>query len=90
MLVKDAVAERIRALCAQRGIKVNELANLSGVTPSTVYSINELQQQALLGIKEIAYSKSCNAIIGIHFDYLDCENGRFIIAYGDLALVQKE
>lgn len=38
MAVKDAVAERFRQLCAQRGIKSNELANLSGVTPSTVYS----------------------------------------------------
>lgn len=37
--IKDAVAERFRQLCAQRGIKSNELANLSGVTPSTVYSL---------------------------------------------------
>ncbi len=39
MAVKDAVAERFRQLCDQRGIKSNELANLSGVTPSTVYSL---------------------------------------------------
>lgn len=39
MMVKDAVAERFRQLCDQRGIKSNELANLSGVTPSTVYSL---------------------------------------------------
>ena len=39
MQVKDAVAGRIRGLCRERGIKVNELANLSGVTPSTVYSL---------------------------------------------------
>lgn len=37
--IQDAVAERFRQLCAQRGIKSNELANLSGVTPSTVYSL---------------------------------------------------
>lgn len=39
MQVKDAVAERVRILCSERGIKVNELANMSGVTPSTVYSL---------------------------------------------------
>ena len=39
MTVKDVVAERFRQLCAQRGIRYNELANLSGVTPSTVYSL---------------------------------------------------
>lgn len=39
MTVKDAVAERFKELCSQRGIKTNELANLAGVTPSTVYSM---------------------------------------------------
>lgn len=39
MGVKDAVANRFKALCAERGIKVNELATLSGVTPSTAYSM---------------------------------------------------
>ena len=39
MTVKDAVAERFRVLCIERHIKVNELANLSGVTPSSVYSM---------------------------------------------------
>lgn len=39
MGVKDAVARRFRALCEQRGIRINELANRSGVTPSTVYSM---------------------------------------------------
>lgn len=39
MSVKDAVATRLRAICAQQGIRINELANISGVTPSTVYSL---------------------------------------------------
>ena len=39
MGVKDAVANRFKALCAEREIKVNELATLSGVTPSTAYSM---------------------------------------------------
>ena len=39
MAVKDAVAARFAELCRERGIKYNELATLSGVTPSTVYSM---------------------------------------------------
>ena len=39
MLVKEAVAMRFRQIMADRGMRPNELANLSGVTPSTVYSL---------------------------------------------------
>ena len=39
MLMKDAAVKRFQDLCRQRGIKYNELATLSGVTPSTVYSM---------------------------------------------------
>ena len=39
MSVKDAVANRFLELCKQRNIKINELANLSGVTASTAYSM---------------------------------------------------
>jgi DNA-binding Xre family transcriptional regulator len=39
MNVKQAVARRIELLCKERGIAYNELANICGVTPSTIYSI---------------------------------------------------
>ncbi len=39
MSVKDVVAERFKKLCESRNITVNELANISGVTPSTAYSM---------------------------------------------------
>lgn len=39
MNVKQAVVARFRGLLAERNIRPNELANLSGVTPSTVYSM---------------------------------------------------
>ena len=39
MSVKDSVAQRIKGLCGERGITPNSLANISGVTPSTVYSL---------------------------------------------------
>lgn len=37
--VKRAVVQRFKEICNERNIKPNELANLSGVTPSTVYSL---------------------------------------------------
>ncbi|MGD9569775.1 MAG: helix-turn-helix domain-containing protein [Sedimentibacter sp.] len=39
MYVKEAVLERINEICYERGLAVNKLANLSGITPSTVYSV---------------------------------------------------
>lgn len=39
MNVKQAVARRIELLCKERSIAYNELANLCGITPSTIYSI---------------------------------------------------
>lgn len=42
---KEAIANRILQLCDERNIAINELANISGVSPSTVYSIlNEKSQ----------------------------------------------
>ena len=37
--VKEAVAARFVELMKERSIKTNELANRSGVTPSSVYSM---------------------------------------------------
>lgn len=37
--VKNAVVKRFKSICNERGIAANELANISGVTPSTVYSL---------------------------------------------------
>lgn len=39
MNAKEAVAQRIIELCKDQDIAVNALANLSGVSPSTVYSM---------------------------------------------------
>ena len=47
MSVKDAVAARFAALCREREIKPNELATLSGVTPSTVYSMLDARRREL-------------------------------------------
>lgn len=39
MSVKDIVVKRFVQLCNERNITINELANISGVTPSTAYSM---------------------------------------------------
>lgn len=39
MNAKDAVARRIQSLCLERDIAVNALANQSGISPSTIYSM---------------------------------------------------
>lgn len=55
MNTKEAVAKRILELCKGKNIAVNALANLSGVTPSTVYSIlNEKSQNpGIVSIKKL-------------------------------------
>lgn len=47
MLVKDAVAMRFMSICNSRGITANELAVISGVTPSTVYSMLNPERRKL-------------------------------------------
>lgn len=45
MNTKEAVAQRIIELCKERNIATNALANISGVSPFTVYSmLNEKSQ----------------------------------------------
>lgn len=39
MDVKDVVVKRFNELCKERNMRINELANISGVTPSTAYSM---------------------------------------------------
>lgn len=41
MRIKQLIVERFLMLCEEAGIKLNELATRSGVTPSTVYSMLE-------------------------------------------------
>jgi transcriptional regulator with XRE-family HTH domain len=54
MSVKDTVALRFQQLCRERGIRINELANLSGVTPSTAYSMLDPRRRdiSILTIKK--------------------------------------
>jgi len=47
MNVKQAVVIRFKEIMEQREIRPNELANLSGVTPSTVYSMLDERRKEL-------------------------------------------
>ena len=55
MNIKEAVAQRILDLCAERNIAVNALATVSGIPPSTVYSmLNEKSKNpGVVSIKKI-------------------------------------
>ncbi len=55
MSVKDAVALRIQNICIERKIRTNELANISGITASTVYSLLDPRRRdvSIITIKKI-------------------------------------
>lgn len=69
MSVKDVVAARFRSLCSGREISTNALANLSGVTPSTVYSLLDERRR---DVSIITIKKLC--------DGLDISLGEFFSA----------
>ena len=59
MSVKDAVAKRFRRICEERNITVNELANRSGVTPSTAYSMMDENRR---DISIVTIKKFCDGL----------------------------
>ena len=59
MDVKDAIVKRFLELCHQKNIKINELACISGVTPSTAYSMMD-QSRRDVSIRTI--KKFCDGL----------------------------
>ena len=59
MSVKDIVVSRFAELCAERQIKINSLANLSGVTPSTVYSMMDSDRR---DVSIVTIKKLCDGL----------------------------
>lgn len=55
MNTKEAVAERIIQICKERNMAINALANISGVSPSTVYSMLNAKSQnpGIVSIKKL-------------------------------------
>ena len=78
MRIKEAIVKRFQQLCRERSIKYNELATLSGVTPSTVYSMMDSHRK---DVSVITVKKLCDGLeISIPdffndplFDYLEQE-----------------
>lgn len=59
MNAKEAVAKRIIELCKSKSIAINQLANISGMSPSTIYSmLNEKSQNP--GI--VSIQKLCDGL----------------------------
>lgn len=74
MSVKDAVVKRFCELCDERNIKINELANISGVTPSTAYSMMDKNRR---DISIITIKKFCDGLditLGEFFSTADFDN----------------
>ncbi len=74
MSVKDIVVKRFKELCEERNIKINELANLSGVTPSTAYS---MMDESRRDISIITIKKFCDGLditLGEFFSTEDFDN----------------
>ena len=69
MTTKEAVAQRIIDLCAERNIAVNALANISGVAPSTIYSMLNAKSQnpGVVSIKKI-----CDGLEISVREFFDC------------------
>ena len=59
MSVKDVVSQRFQDLCDERKIKINELANISGVTPSTAYSMMDKTRR---DVSIITIKKFCDGL----------------------------
>ncbi len=59
MNVKDATVERFKQILKERNIAINELATLSGVTPSTAYSMFDSSRR---DISLITVKKFCDGL----------------------------
>ena len=59
MRMKEAIVKRFQQLCQERNIRYNELANLSGVTPSTVYSMMDERRK---DVSAVTVKKLCDGL----------------------------
>ncbi|MBQ9914705.1 MAG: helix-turn-helix transcriptional regulator [Clostridia bacterium] len=59
MGIKKAIVKRLQMICVERNIRYNTLATLSGVTPSTVYS---LLDESRKDIGVVVLKKLCDGL----------------------------
>ncbi len=70
MLIKEAIVLKFKMLCKDRGIALNQLATMSGVTPSTVYSMVDESRKDL---SVITVKKLCDGLDISIVDFFDDE-----------------
>lgn len=70
MNISQATARRILELCKEKGITVNKLANISGVTQSTV---NDIVNHKAKNIGIITIKKLCDGFEITITDFFDTE-----------------
>lgn len=70
MNTKEAVARRVLQLCEERSMAINALASVTGVPPSTVYSmLNEKSQNP--GV--VSIKKLCDGLEISLREFFDCD-----------------
>ncbi len=74
MSVKDIVASRFSDICKQRNIKINELANISGVTPSTAYSMMDSSRRDISIVTIKKFCDGLNITLGEFFSTPEFDN----------------
>lgn len=70
MLIKEAIIKHLQDICRQRNMKYNELATVSGVTPSTVYSLMDASRKDL---SVITLKKLCDGLDMTITEFFDDE-----------------
>lgn len=69
MKIKETIVLRFQGICHEKDISYNELANLAGLTPSTVYSMMDPSRKDL---SIITVKKLCDGLgmnISAFFDH---------------------
>ncbi|MCI8933540.1 MAG: helix-turn-helix transcriptional regulator [Clostridiaceae bacterium] len=74
MGVKDAVVKRFQGLCEERGIHINELANRSGITPSTAYSMMDARRRHISIVTIKKFCDGLNISLGEFFSSSEFDN----------------
>ncbi len=74
MTVKDVVAQRFKNLCKERNMKINELANISGVTPSTAYSMMDAGRRDISITTIKKFCDGLNITLGEFFSTPEFDN----------------
>jgi DNA-binding Xre family transcriptional regulator len=70
MRIKKAIVLRFQELCKEKNIKYNELATVSGVTSSTVYSMMDSRRKDL---SVITIKKLCDGLNISIKDFFDSD-----------------